>query len=110
MFHLEAIGPVRGDETKPWAVIFHKTQKPTVKEFVDYLLTGRNGDWGRVYISTDRKLKTIWRCLGYKNYLEYSHGKIQKDLQSLLEKHGDKTIIFASADGGWTGYDYLVIV
>lgn len=109
MFYMDTCGPARSDDTEPYSINFLKKKLPTVQEFVDYILTKHYRDWGDIYITTDKTVKTVWNLLGEKRKIKYRHGILEED-PGMLDQYGDRTITFASADGGWTRYDYLLVI
>jgi len=110
MFEMWSCGPARGDDTEPYSIRFIRKDMPTVREFVDYILVDMKNTWGEVCITTNSSIKSVWQLLGVlDNRIKYSHSKLING-EDVLDKYGDRKIIFASADGGWTKYDYVLVV
>ncbi len=113
LFQLRRCGPERADCTAAHEVIFDYTnQHPTVKQFLNDVIS-RNGDWGRIKISPDQSYKTVWDLIGYHeevDTLEYRWGEWDKNYDIFVEKYGDRKIESATADGGWSLMDYVLLL
>lgn len=109
MFKLHQCGSVRGDCTSPFNVIFDKPIN--VKEFIDYITRPDSKDWGCVSISKDPSITHVWDLFHIKRIpkLEYRYDEIISG-EDIIEKYGTETIIKATADGGWTRMDYVLLI
>lgn len=92
LFELRAEGPMAGDCTTLYDVVFHN--ECTVREFIDEVL--KKGEWGYVRIGS--------RFDGPQ--IEYRHDKIVSGVfcQDIL----NAKITTATAHGGWTMMDYML--
>lgn len=113
LFKLRQCGPERGDCTAPYEVIFELTNRhPTVNQFLKDVIS-RKRDWGRIKISSDQSRKTVWDLIGYQgkvDTLEYRWGEWGKDYDIFVEKYGDRKIKSATADGGWSLMEYVLLL
>lgn len=113
LFELRKCGPERGDCTAAYEVIFDRAnQHPTVKQFLKDVIA-RNGDWGRIIISPDQSYKTEWDLISYHGEVDalgYHWGEWGKDYDIFVEKYGDRKIKSATADGGWSLMDYVLLL
>lgn len=69
--------------------------KYKVKEFVDYILDSRSGEYGEIYI--------------YNEKIEYKEGKITEG-KDILSKFADKNIAYIQSWVGWINVDYFIFV
>lgn len=85
---------VRGDETASFSVTITK-KNVSLREFINYLLTERRGEWGYVKIQ-DKDCP--WFSSTYK--VEYKWGNIVSD--NIPDDIKDKIVPSEiSGDGGW---------
>lgn len=115
LFTLRSHGVMRGDCTASYLVDFHyNTPHPTVKEFVDYVIHNLNKEWGYIAIAPDKNHLTVWQIIGVPSdvriQLDYRWGKIADDRHDILLKLGSRRIISATADGGWSRMDYVLLL
>lgn len=95
-FTLKRTGPICGDETAPYDVVF--LEKMTVREFVDYVLT--LNEWGSIALCLPGfSANDMQPCC------QYSHDKLESELP---EEYMDRTIASATAHGGWSLMDYIL--
>ena len=113
LFQLRRCGPERGDCTAAHEVIFdYANQHPTVKQFLNDVIS-RKGDWGRIKISPNQSYETVWDLIGYHgevDTLEYRWGEWSEDYDIFVKKYGDRKIKSATADGGWSLMDYVLLL
>jgi len=113
LFELRQSGSERGDCTAPYEVIFELTNKhPTVNQFLKDVIS-RKRDWGRIKISPNQSYKTVWDLISYHeevDTLEYRWGEWGKDYDIFVEKYGNQKIKSATADGGWSFMDYVILL
>ena len=114
LFELKQCGKERSDCTAPYDVVFnYKNRHPTVKNFLEYITKTRNNDWGYLYISPSSAYKDIWSLIRYNGTLEsitYSRGLWDKNYDIFIEKYGKQKIKSATADGGWSRMDYVLLL
>ena len=101
MLKFEQTSRVRGDETASYSVRLQK-ENVTLKEFIDFLITGRKGEWGYVKIQ-DKDCP--WFSSTYA--VEYRWGTIVSDTipEDLKNKVIPSEIL---GDGGWSRMDYII--
>lgn len=92
--------PEAGDCTAPYDV--HFCQPMTVREFIDEILT-RN-EWGTVYIYDPNNPENLCRR---KECCEYKYDKLKSLFPDYIQ---ERTIESASAHGGWTMMDYILML
>lgn len=111
LFTLRRTGPERGDCTAPYVVIFIYTNPhPTVKEFLDSI---SKREWGEILITPDPNRTNVYSLIGEKRdigWLDYRWGKWGEGYDNFLKKYGDKKIASATADGGWSRMDYVLLL
>ena len=99
MIRIKATGSMGGDATYPYDVIMDRPY--TVKEFVDEVVAEK-GNWGRIDVSDSpdkwRKDVLCW----------YRHGKL--DERGMTEGYEDKLVKSAHGSGGWSRYDFTLMV
>ena len=101
MLRFNQTSRVRGDETASYSVRIDK-ENVSLREFINHLITKRNGEWGYVKI---QKNGCPWYSSIYE--VEYRWGQIVSD--NIPEDVKDKIIpteIFG--DGGWSRMDYVI--
>lgn len=101
MLVFEQTSRTRGDETSSYNVTVQK-ENVTLREFINYLITERKGDWGYVNIQA---AGNPWHSPTYQ--VEYRWGKIVSD--NIPDDIKDKiipSVLFA--DGGWSRMDYVI--
>ena len=98
MFSLIPNGPERSDCTAPYKVAFYKSY--TVGKFIDEVLKHRSGDWGYIGMYSPGDIFGNPRC-------SYRYGKVDTDLPF---GYMNKEIVSATADGGWSRMDYILLV
>lgn len=115
LFTLRRTGMERGDCTAPYKIDFLGILHPTFKEFVKYLL--ENGkEWGDVYITPNPDCTTVWSIMSLpketliKISYRYEHILNAEEYAKILEKYGDRRIKYATADGGWSKMDYVLLL
>lgn len=114
LFTLRICGSERGDCTAPYNVIFRTTNKhPTVNQFLSSIIAHKN-EWGEINISPDKSYKTKWDLIAKHrrevDTLEYRWGEWGKDYDLFVKKYGDRKIKSATADGGWSRMDYVLLL
>lgn len=97
MFKLKQTGEMRRDCTAPYKVVLDKTY--TVGELIKTILA-RTNDWGYIGIDNQKDIFGNPNC-------EYGYGKL---LSTLPEEYLAKNVVSAVADGGYTRFDYLIMV
>ena len=99
MIRIKAMGSMGGDATYPYDVIM--TRPYTVREFVDEVLAVKN-NWGRIDVSdsTDNRRKEVlcW----------YRYGRLGVD--GMREGYEDALVKSAHGSGGWSRYDFTLVV
>ena len=114
LFTIKSTGPMRGDCTQPFDVIFSDNNPhPTVAEFIVYV-GSRIDDWGEIYIAPDSDHITLWSLIGHRvpyGSIDYAWGDIRdKHTPSFVETYGSRKIKLATADGGWGRLDYVLLL
>lgn len=111
LFTVRRCGPERGDCTAPYVVIFSNINPhPTVKEFLDSVISNKR-EWGEILITPDPNCTNVWSLIGKKrDILDYKWGEWGKQYDIFLEKYSDQTIVSATADGGWSRMDYILLL
>ena len=113
LFELRKCGPERHDCTAPYDVIFRLTNShPTVNQFLSSVIAHKN-EWGWIRISPDQSCKTIWDLINYNgkaDSLQYRWGEWDKGYDIFVKKYGDRKIKSATADGGWSLMDYVLLL
>ncbi len=113
LFELRKCGSERGDCTAPYNVIFRLPNRhPTVNQFLSSIIAHKE-DWGRIRISPDQSYKTMWDLISYHgkvDTLKYRWGEWGKNYDIFVEKYGDRKIESATADGGWSLMDYVLLL
>lgn len=101
MLKFEQTSEFRSDETASFSVRITK-ENVSLREFIDYLLTERNGEWGYVKIQDK---DDPWYDSTYK--VEYKWGNIVSD--NIPDDIKDKIVPSKiSGDGGWSRMDYII--
>ena len=95
-FTLKRTGPIGGDETAPYDVVF--LEKMTVREFVEYVLTLH--EWGRIALCIPG-----FGSGDMQPYCQYRQDKLESELP---EEYLDRTIASATAHGGWSLMNYTL--
>lgn len=112
LFELRKCGPERGG-TAPYNVIFRLPNRhPTVNQFLSSIISHKE-DWGKIKIAPDQSYKTIWKLILYPgevDTLHYRWGEWGKNYDIFVEKYGDRKIELATADGGWSFMDYVLLL
>lgn len=103
MFRLIQSTPVSGDCTCGYNVKLDREY--TVKDFIDTVLSERNGEWG--YIGIYNQSAFAGRHFGNPK-LEYRYGKIVTG--NFTEDVLRKEVKDVSASGGWSRMDYVLKV
>lgn len=103
MFRLIQSTPVSGDCTCGYNVKLDREY--TVKDFIDTVLSERNGEWG--YIGIYNQSAFDGRHFGNPN-MEYRYGKIVTG--NFTEDVLSKEVKDVSASGGWSRMDYVLKV
>ena len=101
MLKFEQTSRIRGDETSSYSVTVQR-ENVTLREFINYILTERKGEWG--YIGIQRAGEP-WHSPSYQ--IEYRWGEIVAD--NIPDDIKDRIIpskIFG--DGGWSRMDYVI--
>ena len=99
MFRFIQTGPERGDCTAPYKV--EMDCEYTVRSFVEEAITRNDGkDWG--YIGVYK-----YRVPHGEPCIEYRWGK---SVGEMPEKILDLKVLSATADGGWSRMDYIMVV
>lgn len=113
LFELRKCGPERGDCTAPYDVIFRLPNRhPTVNQFLSSIISHKK-DWGRIKIAPNQSCKTVWDLIFYDgevDTLEYRWGEWGKGYDIFVEKYSDRKIKSATADGGWSFMDYVLLL
>ena len=100
MIRIKATGGMGGDDTYPYDAIMDRPY--TVREFVDEVLF-KKGNWGCIRVS-DNPRDALGEVLCW-----YSHGKLEEEYASLKECE-DKQVKSANGSGGWSRYDFTLMV
>lgn len=103
MFRLIQSTPVSGDCTCGYNVKLDREY--TVKDFIDTVLSERNGEWGYIGIYDQSDFSGMH--FGNPN-AEYRYGKLVSD--NFPEDILNKEIKSVSASGGWSRMDYVLKV
>ena len=103
VFRLIQSTPVSGDCTCGYNVKLDREY--TVKDFIDTVLSERNGEWG--YIGIYNQYAFDGRHFGNPN-MEYRYGKIVTG--NFTEDVLSKEVKDVSASGGWSRMDYVLKV
>lgn len=114
LFTIKSTGPMRGDCTQPFRVIFSASNPhPTVAEFIVYV-GSRTQDWGQISIAPDSDHTTIWSLIGHRvpyGSIDYKWGDIHnEDSPNFIKTYGSRKIKSATADGGWGAFDYVLLL
>ena len=113
LFELRKCGPERGDCTAPYDVIFRLPNRhPTVNQFLSSIISHKK-DWGKIKIAPNQSCKTVWDLIFYDgevDTLEYRWGEWGKGYDIFVEKYSDRKIKSATADGGWSFMDYVLLL
>lgn len=99
MISIKATGSMGGDATYPYDVIMDRPY--TVKEFVDEVVAEED-NWGRIDVSDspDNRHKEVlcW----------YRYGRLGE--HGMREGYEDKLVKSAHGSGGWSRYDFTLMV
>lgn len=76
----------------------------TVGEFLNHLITERNGEWGCVGLTFDNKKRWAQFC---RNHCEYKWGQL---ITKLPERYLRMKVVSISGHGGWSNMDYTLLV
>lgn len=102
MFRLIQTSDTRGDCTASYDVQLDKEY--TVKEFLETVLKQKADEWGAFYLMV-RSKKLFWQ----NPSCEYKNGnRIGPAWASILTRYGNRRIVRACSDGGWTRMDYYI--
>lgn len=102
MFRLIQTSDTRGDCTASYDVQLDKEY--TVKEFLETVLTQKADEWGAFYLMV-RSKKLFWE----NPSCEYKNGnRVGPAWVSILTRYGNRRIVRACSDGGWTRMDYYI--
>lgn len=100
MIEIKATGGMGGDATYPYDVIMDRPY--TVKEFVDEVLAEKE-NWGCVHVS-DNPRNMLGKALCW-----YRYGKLEEEYAS-LEEYENRLVKSAHGSGGWSRYDFTLMV
>ena len=99
MIRIKAMGSMGGDATYPYKAIMDRPY--TVREFVDEVIAKKD-NWGRIDVSDSpdnrRKEVLCW----------YQYGKLGE--RGMREGYDDKLVKSAHGSGGWSRYDFTLMV
>lgn len=112
VFKLTQTGPEQACRA-PFNVQFLTENKPTLKEFINFIQSSRPDQFGtiRIYDGSDKHSDDPLR-LGEKPLLEidFNCGKLYAlpGKQDLIDKIKQETVKKAHADGGWGVMDFFI--
>lgn len=90
-----------GDCAWSYSITFKDNQNHTVKDLISEILKSRDFDWGSItFVIGDRT---------YHDVIEYEYGKIKKQKQE-FDLFVDKHIVNIYGRGGWSLFNYTVII
>lgn len=102
MFKLIQTSDIRGDCSASYDVQLDKEY--TVKEFLETVLTQKADEWGTFYLIVRSK-----KLLGQNPSCEYKNGnRVGPAWESILTRYGNRRIVRACSNGGWTLMDYYI--
>ena len=93
-----------GDATDVYDIEFDKSI--LVGDFAGYVLQNKTNEWGTIHIRQPGE--SFIDSLQSSVYLEYQKGNVVSD--NLPESICNKKIVSATANGGWSRMDYMLIV
>lgn len=101
---------VRGDCTQSYNILVQDKSIKTLKDLIDIIVYTYTNNWGMIYISFDKKINVVGRCFeNNTKKINYDHDKITTG-HDVLKEYANREILSVSADGGWTRYDYCVVL
>lgn len=101
MIRIKATGGMGGDATYPYDVIMDRPY--TVREFVDEVVAEKD-NWGCICCVFDNPRNILGKPLCW-----YRYGKLEEEYASLKECE-DRLVKSAHGRGGWSRYDFTLMV